>query len=413
MNKFFKESVTMVKFSDRNQQEVQERIQKVMLEHGVDGLILTEFGAIYYATGHYSTFQKVTNVPGYCIAVLPVEGPFTVIMPDYETMSLKQLPGVNIEISTTGIYIDGLETITGKPAPKVRPSTVDGSKTFRTALDILKSKKPDSVIGIQSRLLTADAVKVFNENAGSCTYVDCQKILDRARMIKTPWEIEVLRTAAQMSERAMTATANAMHEGMTVGELVNLAYQNCMAQGAGVTGARPVLSVGGRYFGNFEIPPEDTLRKGDIVRMDCGPFYLGYISDICRAYSVGKASDEAKRMYAALIEGYKRELELIGPGVKIANVYNEVMALMRKTIPDYVRGHLGHSIGTYYLAEEYPYISPYVGDETFQPGMVLSAEVPYSSAVLGGMTPEDSFVVTENGIERFTFVPEEIVEIGI
>lgn len=402
----------MVKFSDRNQQEVQERIQKVMREHGVDGLILTEFGAIYYATGHYSTFQKVTNVPGYCIAVLPADGAFTVIMPDYETMSLDQLPGVNIEVSTTGIYIDGLETITGKPAPKVRPSTVDGSKTFRMALDILKSKKPDSVIGIQSKLLTADAVKVFEENAGGCTYVDCQKILDRARMIKTSWEIEVLRTAAQMSERAMTATANAMYEGMTVGELVNHAYQNCMAQGAGVTGARPVLSVGGRYFGNFEIPPEDILRKGDIVRMDCGPFYLGYISDICRAYSVGKASDEAKRMYAALMEGYKRELELIGPGVKIADVYHEVMTLMRKTIPDYVRGHLGHSIGTYYLAEEYPYISPYVGEETFQPGMVLSAEIPYSSAVLGGMTPEDSFVVTENGIERFTFVPEEIVEIG-
>ena len=403
----------MVKYSDRNQAEVQDRIQTVMKKFGVDGLILTEFGAIYYATGHYSTFQKVTNVPGYCIAILPAEGEFTVIMPDYETMSLNQLPGVTIEVSTTGIYIDGLETITGKPAPKVRPSTVDGSKTFRMALDILKKKKADSVIGIQSRLLTGDAERIFADNAGSCTYVDCEEILNRARMIKTKWEIEVLRTAAQMSERAMNATAAAMHDGMTVGELVNNAYKNCMAQGEGVTGARPVLSVGGRYFGNFEIPPEDTLRKGDIVRMDCGPFYLGYISDICRAYCLGKASDEAKRVYAALMEGYDRELELIGPGVKIADVYHEVMAVVRKTIPDYVRGHLGHSIGTYFLAEEYPYISSYVGEETFQPGRVISAEVPYSSAVIGGMTPEDSLVVTENGIERFTFVPHEIVEIGI
>lgn len=401
----------MVKYSDRNQTEVQERIQTVMKKYGVDGLILTECGAIYYATGHYSTFQKVTNVPGYCIAVLPAEGEFTVIMPDYETMSLNQLPGITIEVSTTGIYIDGIETITGKTAPKVRPSTVDGSKTFRMALDILKKKKVDAVIGIQSRLLTGEAERIFVENAGSCTYVDCEELLNQARMIKTKWEIEVLRTAAQMSERAMKATAAAMHEGMTVGKLVNNAYQNCMAQGEGVTGARPVLSVGGRYFGNFEIPPEDTLRQGDIVRMDCGPFYLGYISDICRAYSVGKASDEAKRIYAALMEGYDRELELIGPGVKIADVYHEVMAVVRRTIPDYVRGHLGHSIGTYFLAEEYPYISSYVGEETFQPGMVISAEVPYSSAVIGGMTPEDSLVITENGIERFTYVPHEIVEI--
>ena len=400
-----------VKFSDRNQKEFQDRIQTVMREKGVDGLILTEFGAIYYATGHYSTFQKVTNVPGYCIAVCPAEGEFTVIMPDYETMSLDQVPGCSIDVSTTGIFIDGLEKITGKPAPKVRPSTVDGSRTFRQALDIIKAKKPDAVIGIQSKLLTHDAVKIFQENAGSCTYVDCDEVLSRARMIKTKWEIEVLRTAAQMSERQMNATANAMKEGMTVGTLVNLAYQNCFAEGEGITGARPVLSVGGRYFGNFEIPPEDTLRKGDIVRMDCGPFYLGYISDICRAYSVGKASDEAKRIYAALMDGYRRELEMVGPGVKIADVYNEVMAIVRKTVPDYVRGHLGHSIGTYFLAEEYPYISPYVGEETFQPGMVVSCEVPYSSAVLGGMTPEDSVVITENGYDRFTYVPEEIVEI--
>lgn len=403
----------MVKFSERNQLEVQEQIQRVMQKAGVDGVILTEFSAIYYATGHYSTFQKVTNVPGYCIAVLPVEGEFSVIMPDYETMSLEQLPGVNIEVSTTGIYIDGLERITGKPAPKVRPSTVDGSKTFRMALDILKAKKADSVIGIQSRLLTADAVRIFEEYAGGCSYIDCEDILNRARMIKSKWEIDVLRTAAQMSEKAMNATASALREGMTIGELVNLSYQNCMAQGAGVTGARPVLSVGGRFFGNFEIPPEDTLRRGDIVRMDCGPFFLGYISDICRTYSVGKASDEAKRIYAALMEGYNRELEMIGPGVKIADVYNEVMSIVRKTIPDYVRGHLGHSIGTYFLAEEYPYISPYVGSETFQPGMVISVEVPYSSAVVGGMTPEDSIVITENGYERFTVVPDEIVEVGV
>ena len=85
------------------------------------------------------------------------------------------------------------------------------------------------------------------------------------------------------------------------------------------------------------------------------------------------------------MEGYHRELEMIGPGVKIADVYHEVMAIVRKTIPDYVRGHLGHSIRI--SIEEYPYISPYVGDETFQPGMVVSCEVPYSSAVIGGMTP--------------------------
>lgn len=112
------------------------------------------------------------------------------------------------------------------------------------------------------------------------------------------------------------------------------------------------------------------------------------------------------------MKGYRRELELIGPGVKIADVFHEVQQTVRDAgIPDYLRGHLGHSIGTYTLGEEYPYISPNV-EEVFQPGMVLSAEIPYNNPLIGGLTPEDSLVITQDGYERFTYVPEEIVELN-
>lgn len=401
----------MIKLSDRNQMESQERLQKAMREEGVDGLILTEAGAILSATGHYSCFQRYALVSGYTIAVLPVEGKFTVIMPDYEMpFADNPYPDLNIETVTTGIFVDELEKITGGTALKERPATVDGNQTYRMALDILTRKKPDARIGLQLRSITADAMDFFRQNAGGCTFFDCAPLLNRANMIKTKWEIDVLRYAAQASERAMNAAAAAVKEGMSVAEVVYLFFRNCMIEtGPNVTGAHPTTSVGTGYS-PFEIPPEKSVKKGDIIRLDSGPFYFGYISDICRNYSVGPASDKAKRIYAALMKGLDRELELIGPGVKIADVFNEVQETVRKAgIPNYVRGHLGHSIGTY--CEEYPYISPYNGDEVFRPGMVVSVEIPYNNPFIGGLTPEDSLLITENGYELFTHVPHEIVEL--
>lgn len=399
-----------IKFADRDQRAIQERLQSLMYEEGLDGLLLTDVCAIYYATGHLSAFQMGANVPGYCIGVLPAEGEFSVILPDYEVLAdYEQAPGVKLEIATTGIYVDEIELLTGKPAPRERPNTVDGSISFKMALSILMAKKANPKIGIQKRLLTVDAMKILEENGAGCTFADCEHLLDVARMIKTPWEIDVLRNAAQYSELAMNATAAETKVGMSYGEVMMNYSRNCFSFKE-ASGLHAAMCIGRNYCA-YVIAPEMYVKRGDILRLDCGPHYFGYISDICRNYSIGPASDEAKRLYSVLIKAYERELELIGPGVRIADVFREVQEIVRQNgYPDYLRGHLGHSIGTYHLGEEYPYISPGAGDLTFQPGMVLSVEIPYNNPRIGGLTPEDSLVITENGYELFTNVPREIVE---
>lgn len=71
-------------------------------------------------------------------------------------------------------------------------------------------------------------------------------------------------------------------------------------------------------------------------------------------------------------------------------------------------GHFGHSIGcSIHFAEEYPFISAHTTD-VFQPGMVFSLETPYYKEFVGAINIEDSFLITENGIDRFTHAPETI-----
>ena len=105
--------------------------------------------------------------------------------------------------------------------------------------------------------------------------------------------------------------------------------------------------------------------------------------------------------YEALYAGFTRGLELIGPGVKIADVFHEVQkTICAKGFPTYRRGHFGHSIGAG-PGEQYPILSASC-KEVFEPGMVICLETPYYRTKSNSYNIEDTLLITDNGYERFT-----------
>ena len=80
---------------------------------------------------------------------------------------------------------------------------------------------------------------------------------------------------------------------------------------------------------------------------------------------------------------------------------------VKKVIPSYNRGHFGHSIGCNLFCEEYPMINP-AETRTFEPGMVLCVEIPYYSSFNNSYNIEDTILITENGVDRFTKSNEDI-----
>jgi Xaa-Pro dipeptidase len=395
----------------RDQAAIEVKLQAEMDRRGVDALILTEASTIYYATGHLSTLQVRANRPGYALAVVLASGRCKLICPDYEYQSARSMAAqIDVIPQATGIYIDNYSDL-GAAAPNgARNATVGATQGFEIALKMVLGSKVNPVIGIQRSLITADALSYLDQNAGGATFLECAPLLDRARAIKTPWEVDVLRTAAQMCERVMNATGMRIYDGMPEGELMQLYAQYCFEQGPGVSNWTNAHSFG-TMFAPTVLPRDIHLKAGDIVRFDTGPDYLGYISDIARVFCVGTPSDEARRLYDALVAGYRHALSMIGPGVRVADVFRETQETVRRSgIPSYNRGHVGHSIGTYRLGEEWPYISP-TSDAVFEVGMVLAVETPYNNPAIGGLCPEDNIVITPNGYEMFTRDPLKIVEV--
>lgn len=404
------QAIHLPTLEERDQVAIQLKLQEEMAHAKIDALIITEASAIYYATGHNSIMQTRANISGYTIATVPASGQCAIICPDFEFQNAQYLSNIEVVAQQTGIYIDHYADLGIKASDAQRPATVGATQGFVVALDLARRGKANPVIGIQRSLLTPAALNYLETNAAGATFVDCATLLARVRAIKTPWEIDVLRTGAQMCERVMNATGRELHEGMTEGELMQLYAINCYKEGPGVTGLSDCHSFG-TLFSPAVVPRSVSLKKHDLVRFDTGPEYLGYISDIARVFCLGTPPDEARRIYDALAAGYRHAFRMIGPGVRLADVFRETQDVVRRNgLPDYNRGHVGHSIGSYKMSEELPYISP-TSDTVFEVGMVMALETPYNSPRFGGLVPEDNFVITSDGYEMFTRDPLRIVEV--
>ncbi len=396
----------MLSLKQRDQKQFQAKLQHEMAKQGIDGLILTDYGAIYYSTGYASRFQMLCPVPGFTIGVVPNQGACALVLSEFEMQTPEvQCKDIKIETITSGIFIDEMESML-----KSKPARPDAQAGFKKALEIILDSNPHAVIGVQREYLTVGVWEFLSKNCGNAKLVDCGPLLDKVRAIKTKWEIDVMREGAVMSETAITQTMQEFHVGMTQAEYLNLFTRKCFEQSVYVMDAIN-MNAFGNHFSPVAIPCDIPAKEGDIIRFDGGATYLGYLTDFARTYCVGKASQRKKDIYAAISAGYEKAMSMIAPGERMADVFIAAQETVRKSgVPNYLRGFVGHSIGCNRFAEEYPYVCA-TANEVFEPDMVLSIELPYYNPNLGGFNIEDTIVITETGFEKFTDCPRHIIEI--
>ena len=103
---------------------------------------------------------------------------------------------------------------------------------------------------------------------------------------------------------------------------------------------------------------------------------------------------------------------MMGPGVIPRDVFSTAMEVARDSgLPDYVRGHIGHSVGLDHTIEEPPFLSP-TSEEPMKPGNVFCVEMPYYAYGVGALQLEDMVVITDTGYEKLTSLSRELVCVG-
>lgn len=253
-------------------------------------------------------------------------------------------------------------------------------------------------VAIELDFIPAAAFAELTRLMPETKFVDAAAFFFKMRAIKTPAEIETLRTLGHIVDGAHKALAANGKPGMTEMDCALILYDHILRNGAeSIT--QLCLGSGDRSMHANPSATSRRLSRGDVMRVDIYANLHNYFSDCARTYVVGEPTAKDLELWGRMLEAHQACLSMIKPGVHTAEIY--------KLFVDKFTGwgykpinFVGHGLGL--TLHEDPYVGRY-GDWVLAEGQVLCIE-PY---VLfpernAGFQVEDEVLVTAKGYELLT-----------
>lgn len=265
-------------------------------------------------------------------------------------------------------------------------------------------------------------------------------LIRHIRMIKTPWEIEQMRISARRHEAVYREIPACYRPGMRDVELQieiekrmrmhgSLGYFRAFGSNmdifmgsllAGENAGEPSpfdFALGGTgMHASGPLGANGTLlEEGTTVMADMSGNYTAYQTDMTRVFSIGKLPDRAYRVHRVALEIQARMERTAKPGVSCAELYRDALAMAgQEGLKDCFMGtHLqakfvGHGVGL--EINELPVLTTRSKD-ILQPGMTFAFEPKFVLAGIGAVGIENTFLVTDSGVEKMTLLDENIIEL--
>jgi Xaa-Pro aminopeptidase len=226
-----------------------------------------------------------------------------------------------------------------------------------------------------------------------------------ARLRKSAWEIDRMRAACAVLDRAFGDVRAALRPGMSEREIHSVLAAASFAHGAHRLGYTMV--VAGVNRGLFGDPTERTWQRGEVLFVDGGVVVDGYWADFCRMYTVGPPTPRQRDDYARAAHALDAALALddIPTASSLGSAIGSALALP----PDSVGfGRFGHGIGLY--MPEPPSLHP--ADPTaLAEGVVLCVEPAYLGAT-GNYVVEEEHAIIGGSLNRISpEAPRSLIEV--
>jgi Xaa-Pro aminopeptidase len=261
---------------------------------------------------------------------------------------------------------------------------------------------PAKRIGIESAFMPMDAGKALQDAFPNSEIKDALYLLERLRAVKTPAELAKLRTASELVIESMLDVIAHHGPGHTKRQISD-ALRIAEVQ-RGLTFEYCLLASGASHN---RAPSEQRWEKGDVLSLDSGGNYHGYIGDLARMAVLGEPDSELKDLLATIESVQRAAFAAIKPGVMGGEIYAAALrALQGANERDHTE-FLAHGMGL--VSHEAPrltatgpvrYDAP---DATLplQPGMVISIETTMKHPRRGFIKLEDTVAVNAAGHEIF------------
>ena len=263
-----------------------------------------------------------------------------------------------------------------------------------------------TTMGFEDAYLTVAELHSF-ENRLDVALVPFQDKINGFRGQKEAWELDRMKKAQEITDRAFTEVCPRIRAGMTekelAAELIYCLYKN----GAEGLSFDPIVVAGPNTSMPHGVPGDRPIEEGDFITMDFGVIYGGYCSDMTRTVALGHATEEMRTVYNTVLKAQLAGIAATKAGVTGAAVDRAARDVITEAGYGEFFGHgYGHSLGLEI------HEAPNCNARNTQPlpvGAVCSAEPGIYLPGKFGVRIEDVVIVTEDGCEDITHSPKDLI----
>ena len=365
-------------------------VRRELASRGLDALVITSLPNILY----------LTNFTG-SSAILVISADRLLFITDFRYLTVLSE-----------------SRATARECPDLEVVTVEGS--YDATLTERLAAQPWRRIGFEAAHLTVDRFRWLTatiESGGpkDAELIATERIVERARVRKDPYEIATLREAGRRLSLVAAAAPAEVRRGLTERDIAFAIDRRVRQAGFERAEFDTIVASGPNSALPHARPGDRTISEGDLVVLDFGGVYASYCVDLTRTVSVGPANDRVRQVYAAVLDAHDRAIAAVAPD----RSRFEIDAAARDTLERHglaeAFGHgTGHGLGI--EVHEDPRISrkrPDVDteDEAVATGMIFTIEPGAYLPGWGGVRIEDDVLVTDTGVEVLTDTTTELIEI--
>jgi Xaa-Pro aminopeptidase len=240
--------------------------------------------------------------------------------------------------------------------------------------------------------------------------VPCSAVVERLREVKDEQEIERIRAATRLADQALSEVLEAGLVGRTERD-VAIALELRMRKLGAQAPSFPSIVASGEHGALPHAEPRDVEIPRDVlVTIDWGAYLDGYCSDCTRTYATGRLSDEASTVYELVLGAQEAALGAVRGGIGGREVDGVARTIIEQAGHAEHFGHgVGHGVGM--EIHEAPRLSRTGGNEPLRVGNIVTVEPGVYIPGRLGVRIEDLALVGDQGSERLTSLPKELLSI--
>jgi len=365
------------------------RLDRLMDEAGMDVLIATSKHNVQYLLGGHRAFFFDTMDAMGLTRYLPV---------------LVYAKGAPDKAAYFGHRLENFQRDNNPFWTPVQQCNSSGTiDTMQKAIDhIKKAGIKTGGIGVELGFLPVDAGDVLRGAFAGAKLSDGLFVLERLRALKTPDELAKLKVASEAVIESMKQVIAKHKPGATKAELFEALRREETLRG--LTFDYCLITAGTSLN---RAPSPQQWGEGDILSLDSGGNYHGYIGDICRMAIHGEPDAELEDMLGDIEEIQRAAFKPVKAGAMGSEVYAAGDARLAKSKYHNNMHFLAHGMGL--VSHEAPRLTatgpvPYDDYDAKRPleaGMVISVETTMAHPKRGFIKLEDTVVVTDKGYDIY------------